>query len=184
MKYYIFGTNKEREKISASKALFKSEYLYSAWDNFLKHKEENRFEYLYLIVDFESTPDKLLTCKTFDNDYSEVVPYLILANHCKNYETKDVKRIDLISIYTKGFKRQFSDNITALSCFENYLYSGKAAEMRIEYKKGNGRFDRFLSSTELKRKYKTKKFELFEPEWNVIPQKKRDLKLITIEEAV
>lgn len=184
MKYYVFGTDKERDKISASKALFKSDYLDSAYDNYIKYKEENRFEYLYLIVDFESVPDKLLKTKTFDNDYSEVVPYIILANHCKKYEAKDTKRFDLISIYTKGFKRQFSDNITALSCFENYLYSGKAAEMRIEYEKGNGRFDRFLSSTKIKRKYSSKKFELFEPKWNVIPQKKRDFKLITIEEAV
>lgn len=184
MKYYVFGTDKEKDKISASKALFKSNYLDSAYDNFIKYKEENRFEYLYLIVDFESTPDKILSCKTFDNDYSELVPYIILANYCKKYEGRESKRSDVISIYTKGFKRQFSDNIMALSCFESYLYAGKAAEMRIEYQKGNGRFDRFLSSTELKRKHSTKKFELFVPNWTAVPLKKRDFKLITIEEAV
>lgn len=184
MKYYVFGTNSECVKIGASKALFKSESIDSAYDNFIKYKEENRFEYIYLLVDFESVPEKLFTCKTFNNDYSEVVPYLILAIYDKKSIELNCKRSDSISIYTKGFKRQFNDNVVAMMCFENYLYKHEHAELRIEYIKGQGKFDRFLSSTTFSgKKYPTKRFELTVPNWEPIISQ-RVFKMPKIEEAV
>ena len=190
MKFCIFGTNK-KDKIFVRKALFESNCLDDAVNEFEKYIKEIKFEKLFLIMDTECQKRSLVT--TIEGKGDDYIPFYIIGQWKIGQDRNDWVRKDRTQIIKNGFTREFANNLKAISRFIEELENYESAELRIVYSKILEHedevyirfFNKRVAFTEellSKRNYRTKIYCLESPEWLPVPLAETKFNMFKIEE--
>lgn len=141
MIYYIFGGNTESFVIKSKNAVMKTDDLRDAITRFHLLCDEGRYNYMYLICDFELTPNKFLRSNIRSIEESDdTLPYLHILEYDKARDTgnkKDRIRKDTIDLKMSGFCQEFNDNLVAMDklidCINDSVYATLELSYRFTY---------------------------------------------------
>ena len=170
MRFYIFGSDKDKINVSPKKALYTTDNLTHANNRFSIFVKEIRNHNLWLVVDFEHRKNSIWG-SDLNNDNDEYLPFFILREYHYGFENKE-SRTDNVIVSRLGFDHEFKDNIRALEEYIFFKETGEYVNLKINYiKEVNGiqkEYTRIVADTNSiigNKKYRVRRFKLSDLDW-------------------